>query len=821
LRRVVANLLDNAITHSPPGSPIEVRVSVEDGEFRLQVTPNNIGAGYLIRVRAGQSQTELLLETPVNEWGWYQASQARNTPRPLRPAPVTIEGPAHIDISKPVKLTFESPYRGRVLLTAETHEVLAREWKDVKAGKNEWTFTVAGFVPNVFVSALIIKDPHLESEDSFLPERAFGVKSFPIKPTEYTGKLRVSAPSEVRSRSPLRVELDTGPTDEPTFATVAVVDEGVLSLTRFKTPNPLDSIFARRALGVDTFETVGWALRLPTAGTGSLPGGGDDYDEDGPGSGDALGRIMPVRPVALWSGVLEVPPNGKLNVDFNLPLYRGKVRVMAVTMGKKKVGSAEAEVLVRDPLTIQTTLPRFMVPHDEAEIPVFITNLSDGPREVTVSIRAEVVDAGGLSAAASSGPPLRIKGRHERITRIEKGASQTVVFPIRALHQAGAARLRVSARSGQEEVWDEALIPFVPPGPRERQVRRIELVKGGNDLTDHLQGWIPTSERSNLWVTTNPHTESFEHLRFLVRYPYGCLEQTTSTMRPLLFASQFLGQVDPSFAPGDGEFGRIIRAGIDRILSMRHTGGGFAFWPGGGYVDAWSTAYATHFLFDADRLGYTLPNGVLDEALKYLESNLSTGRASHYGDAEPYAHYVLALAGKGRKARLSQLVNQLPAAPQGRQAETAYMLKAALYLTGDRRYEDDLKAVDTSPMGTSRETGYPFYSDLRYRGFVLNIFFDLFGNDPAGNRLAEQVAEGLKGQRSTYYTTQELAWATTGLGKWYRGLATSFEGPTLVANGRPMEPTVSAAGSDRSWAIARASEYETLVLEVAVTPERP
>ncbi|MFU8807013.1 MAG: alpha-2-macroglobulin family protein, partial [Bradymonadaceae bacterium] len=486
-----------------------------------------------------------------------------------------------------------------------------------------------------------------------------------------------------------------------------------------------------------------------------------------------------------------------------------------------KVGTAQAQVVVRDPLTIQTTLPRFMIPHDEAEIPVFVTNLMDGPRDVTVSISAEVLDAGGLSAAAS-GPPLRIKGRHERKIRIEKGASQTVVFPIRALHQAGAARVRVSAKSGSEELFDEAIIPFVPPGPRERRLQRVELAKGENNLKEHLQGWVPTSERSTLWVTTNPHSESFEHLRFLARYPYGCLEQTTSTTRPMLFASQFLGQVDPTLAPGDGEFGAMIRAGIDRILSMRHPGGGFTFWPGGGYVDPWSSAYATHVLFDADRLGYTLPNGVLDEALKYLEGTLSTGNTSHYGDAEPYAHYLLAMAGRGRKARIAQLVNQLPTSAKGRQAETAYMLKAALYLTGDRRYENDLKAVDTSPMDDDRETGYPFYSDLRYRGFVLNIFFDLFGNDPAGDRLAEQVAEGLKGQRSGYYTTQELAWATTGLGKWYKGIATSYQGPTLVANGRPMDPTVNAASSsDRSWEIPRASEYEVLRLDVVEPPERP
>jgi alpha-2-macroglobulin len=800
-------------------------VSVTSGKFAMQITPGDIGSGYLIVAEVDGARTELLLEREGEPWQWYMESQLQRTPRPTRPAPVAIEGPDRLMVGAPTTITFTAPFKGKVLLTAETHEVLAAEWRDVDAGTNQWAFTVERFVPNVYVSALLVKDPHLESRQDFLPERAFGVRSFQVEPAEYSRPVRLEVPTTVRSRSSLRAEIDLGRLDEPTFATVAVVDEGVLSLTRFSSPDPLQGLFARRALGVDTFETVGWALRLPAGGTGSAPGGGDDFfDEQGPDGADGLGRTMPVRPVALWSGIVAVPDSGKLALDFDLPLYRGKLRVMAVTMGPGKIGRAEAEVLVQDPLTVQATLPRFLSPHDQAEVPVFVTNLTGSRATITVSLEAHVHGTGGQSAVTDSGPPLRVEGRRERVIDVDHGASQTVVFPLRALYQSGAARVVVRARSGAHEVYDEVVLPFVPPGPRQREVKRVALRQGANDLSAHLAGWVPTSEHTTVWVTAQPHAESFDHLRYLIRYPYGCLEQTTSTLRPMLFAAHILGQVDPSFASGDGELEQMIRSGLDRILSMRHQGGGFTYWPGASEVEPWSTTYATHLLLDADRQGYALPAGVLNEALTYLERNLAAnhgGYTSHQ-ETEPYAHYVLAMAGKGQRARILQLIGRLPPSPRGRQAEEAYMLKAALFLAGDRRFEQELRAVDVSPLASSRELGYPFYSDLRYRGFMLNVFFDLFGADPAAAPLAEQVARGLAGQRSGYFSTQELAWAMTGLGKWYGGLAASFGPARLMADGRELLTQTSIDGrADRSWSVVRASEYGKLELVVDRMGEGP
>ena len=144
------------------------------------------------------------------------------------------------------------------------------------------------------------------------------------------------------------------------------------------------------------------------------------------------------------------------------------------------------------------------------------------------------------------------------------------------------------------------------------------------------------------------------------------------------------------------------------------------------------------------------------------------------------------------------------------------MLKAALYRAGDRRYERELRNPDVSATTDVRSNGWSFYSDRRRRGFMLSTFHDLFGADPGGEPLARRVAEGLQGQRSEYYTTQELVWGVTGLGKWVEKGATRFSPPTLLSNGKALAPQENkrARASDRTWALARASERPGLQLQV-------
>jgi hypothetical protein len=823
---------DRTLREVPEGKQ---EATVTGGKLSFSVTPAEAPAGYVVRVRAGNALTELVLdgEYPYSYYGYADGSSADRTPRPARPTQLVVTVPKEVKVGEDVAVSVKTPYRGKLLWTVETDRIVHSEWRDATGAAADWKFKLAAFAPNVYVSAFLVKDPHLESKDAFMPDRAFGISSARVAPTEFTQALRLEAPKEIRSSSPLSVTLDVGRAAGPTVAAVAVVDEGILSLTSFQTPDPLAQLFAKRALGVETYETIGWTMLHQPAGSSSHTGGGDEEDGEGEGDDGPLGkgRVQPVKPVALFSGIVPVGADGKLTIPFAIPQYRGQLRVMAITASATRIGRAEAKVTVRDPLVVQTTFPRFVSQNDQLQIPVFLTNVSGGPLEVSLSLASEALAVPGIAAPKGAPPPIAFTGKSTGTLKLEDGRADTVVFQARATLPIGGAKLRVVAtakgRAGTLTVTDEVEVPFLPAGPKERAISKVRVPAGKLDLAAQpaLRGWVATSETTTFWLTANPYGEAFEHLEYLIHYPYGCIEQTTSATRPLLYVGELAEQLDPALSQGRIE--DMVLAGINRVLSMETPAGGLGYWPGATEPEEWATAYATHMLLDAKRAGYAVPDDRLAGILTWIDARVSLrerngrvhpNRWGHYDEqAEAYLHYVLALAGKGKKARIATLIGNIPPVPKGELAEGLYMLKAALYLAGDRRYERDLKAVDASPIVEDRSNGWSFYSDRRRRAFMLSTFFDLFGNDAAGEALAQRVAGDLTGRASSYYNTQELVWGVTGLGKWVKALVAkgATAGGTLTADGTAIAPRAGRPqAKDRTWTVARASEYKSLVLDV-------
>lgn len=499
------------------------KVAVSDGAFTIRLTPGGDAPAFLLRVRAGPATSELHFDGLGASYAWAPAESVDRTPGPSRPTWLAMDAPSRVGKGTPITVRVTAPWRGRALFTVETDRVVQSEWRAVEPGEAQYTFSLAEFTPNVYISAFMIKDPHLESPQAYVPDRALGVRSITIEPQEFRQAVKLEVPQEVRSQSQLVVRLDLRDgerpyTGEPAFATVAVVDEGILSLTRFESPDPLRLLFAKRALGVDTYETMGWALLVPAAQ--GAAGGDGPSDREVPAADG--GRVSPVKPVALWSGVVPVPKDGHLEIPFLLPLYRGKVRVMAVVSTHKRIGSAAAEVTVRDPVVVQTTLPRFLSYGDQFEIPVALTNLTSAPQKVTVAVQVAPIPVPGLVSDPAAPPAVEILGSREQVLPLGKGSQAVALFKARAAVQVGAAKLKVMVQAPGLQLKDEATVPILPAGPKERTVQRIALSPNTTlDLKGYLRGWTPTSERSTLWVTTNPYGSAFDHLKYLLTYPYG------------------------------------------------------------------------------------------------------------------------------------------------------------------------------------------------------------------------------------------------------------------------------------------------------------
>ena len=487
-----------------------------DGTFSLDVTPQSDSAGTLVRVTSGDALTELFVEGNGRRYWWSDSETVVDTtPRPLRPANLPIEVVGSVDVGEVNTLTAIAPYSGRILFTLETDRILDSIWMDATAGPNEWRFLVEEFTPNVYVSAFLIKDPHLESAEAFLPDRAFGVASVTVEPIDYEQKIVLNAPEEVRPYSKLDIEVDVGTGMGETYATIAAVDEGVLSLTGFKDPNPLAKIFTQRALGVSTYETIGWTLLSEPSGPSSSTGGDGD-------SGNA--RVQMVKPVALWSGLVKADANGKVKASFDVPGYRGKLRVMVVTANKDRIGAASTNVTVKDPLVLQTTLPRFLITGDEAEIPVMVSNQSGKDQQVTVQLDATELFVGAepdITDGSEPVPVFTFLSKQSGVLSIAAGEAKTAVFAVRTRDVPGAAHLLVTAKAGSLYSKEELDIPLQTAASESRETFKVPLHAGSNDLAPHFDGWVGGTDKTTLWVTANPYAQAMTHLRHLVRYPYG------------------------------------------------------------------------------------------------------------------------------------------------------------------------------------------------------------------------------------------------------------------------------------------------------------
>ena len=794
-------------------------VTVVGGRSSEVFSIRSSASGYVVEADSGDAHTSVFVAGDRRRWSWRRPGGSSDaTPRPGRPSWLSLDAAESVRVGEEAVLRFIAPYRGRALVAIETDTVIRSEWIEVAAaGPVQWRFTVPSFAPNVYLSALVVKDPHLVSDLAYLPDRALGVRSVTVEPTRFVQPVRLITPEAIRSGSPIEINLELGPLDEPVFATVAAVDEGILSLTGFPSPDPLAILFAQRALGVRTGETVGWSLSMPGQGSNESPGG----DRAAP-----LGRVLAVEPVALWSGVVAVPRSGRITLSMDVPEYQGALRVMAVTVGPTKIGHATARVVVRDPIVLQPTLPRFLSPGDEITVPVQVTNQSGERRSIDVALE--------ISGAADGTALARVEPIPIEPLDLDHGGSGTIRFRVVVGAETGFLEARVVARSDGIDVESRARVPIHPTGSVARRQHRIALTAGMNDLTPALGGWLPFTERSTFRLTPNPYADVIGHLRYLVRYPYGCIEQTISSTRPLLYVPGLIEALEPELVH-DRPVDDMIRHGIDRLLSMQTPAGGFAYWPGGTEPVAWGTAHASQLLLEASELGHPVPEARLGEALSWIERELDRAAAGETNvvraETEAYLHFVLARAGRGRKARMLELVQRLDQPSSGPRREARFLLEAGLYLAGDQRFAASLLRPDLRPVTDRRVDGWSFYSDRRRRGLMLAILADLFGPSPATIELADLVAESLRGRVSRGFSTQELAWAVSGLAQLFRPGATSWEPPTLWADGRRVAPLESdlepgvkgPVGGDPpdlpTWELYRASEYEQVALEVPLKGE--
>jgi uncharacterized protein YfaS (alpha-2-macroglobulin family) len=659
--------------------------------------------------------------------------------------------------------SLEAPFAGLMLLTIERDRVLYRQW--LRLDSNTATVGIrlpAGTAPNAYLVATLLRP--LDSVEQHAPARAFGAAPIFMDRAPNSLDVELAAPEVTRPRTELAVAFRVGHLQAGRQAqvTIAAVDEGILQITNFTTPSPLDFFCQRRRLSLESFDI--WSLLLPEYTRilrQSSPGGGDaEMLMETPPGGGLLSPVAArrVKPVALWSGIVRGAAAWD-TVRFDLPEFNGTLRLMAVAAAEDRFGAASQTTQVTDPIVLSPNLPRFLAPGDEIAVPVQIYNGIDETGGGDLSIRLELMLEG----------PVTVQGEASRQLVLAGGREQVVPFRVRATDEIGPATLTFSADGGGERVSVTTELAVRPPQPRE-VIATTGVVRPDRPAAVTLSDdWYAGTGHARVTVSPLPIAQFGSALTYLLKYPYGCIEQKTSRGFPLLYFAELARRIAPE-AFGDRDADYFVNSTIDYLVAMSVPGRGFATWPGATNTsfNAWASVYATHFLVEAERKDYLVPKPVLVSALADVAS---LARSSEQGwdnswparqrlNTRAYAVYVLALAGRPERGAMDYLLqNQLPNLTPAARTHLA----GAFGLSGQTDVMRQILPAQDAPRPETRSLGYSFDSPARAEAILLDVLATV---DPEHEQIPiilARLAQHAKNGR--WHNTQENGFALLALGK--------------------------------------------------------
>ncbi|CUH79831.1 alpha-2-macroglobulin family protein [Tropicibacter naphthalenivorans] len=551
--------------------------------------------------------------------GWYAPATARDTPDMLE---LSLDAPAY-QAGDTATLRMVPRYAGKALVTVLADRVISMQAVDVTEGENTLALPVTDeWGAGVYVTAQVIRPMDVTAGQN--PARALGLAHAAVDPGARKLNVAFDAPLEAAPRAPLTARVKVDAPDGEAFVTVAAVDLGILNLTGFRSPNPAGHYFGQRRLGVEIRDIYGRLIDGMNGAMGTIRSGGD--------AGAAM-RMQSPPPteavVAFFSGPVTVR-DGVAEVSFDLPDFNGTVRLMAVAWTDTAVGQAEQDVLVRDPVVIAASLPRFLAPGDTSRLLLEFTHTKGGAGEMPLSVTSD-----GLGIALS-----------RRVTLPEQGKTSVEVALAAAL--IGDHTIDVTLQTPQGALLTKKLTLGVRANdPAVGATRRFSLAPGQTLTLDREVFAGLRLAGSSAMVSAGPlaRFDAPGLLASLDRYPYGCTEQVTSKALPLLYMSSIAEPL------GLGDKDRMdlrIAQSITKVLTRQAPNGAFGLW--GAYSgDAWLDAYVTDFLSRARAAGHEVPDLAFRNALDNLKTRIAY--AADFDDGgEDIAYALMVLAREGAAA---------------------------------------------------------------------------------------------------------------------------------------------------------------------------
>ncbi|MBN1499910.1 MAG: hypothetical protein JW982_07140, partial [Spirochaetes bacterium] len=619
--------------------------------------------------------------------------------------------------------------KGYALLSIENgKKVIEQKWIETKDGDNKIILPLTKEMsPNIYVHVSLIQ-PH-KGKTTDTPLRLYGIIPILVKNKETKLDPVLTAASEIKPEQKTEISISEKNNREMTY-TIAIVDEGLLGLTRYQTPDLQKYFYKREALGVKTWDLFDDIV-------GSYSGQLERIIALGGGDGGAEKKQLEENrfpPVVKFLGPFKLEKGEKKKHSIQLPPYIGAVRIMVVAGQNGAYGSAEKSVLVRQPLMILTTLPRVLGPDEDVQIPVAVFAKSKDIKKVTVTVKDD--------------KNLKFTSEKTKVVTFDKPGDTIVTFSARTSSGIGRAAVSVDAVSGKETANQTISVEIRSPNPPENRITLAELKPGEKWNTMIAPFGLDNTNSAVIEVSSLPPINLEKRLDYLIQYPHGCLEQTTSSVFPQLYLSSLTDMTKEKKALIDSN----INAGIARIRQFQITSGALTYWPGQEYqINDWTSVYAGHFLAEAEKAGYSVPSSLLVPWTKYQTRVANSWNAKDTGSAliQAYRLYVLALVKSPSAGAMNRLKESDKLNNTGR-----YLLAAAFYISGQKKAAEEITANTAVTVEKYNNYDYTFGSELRDNSVILNTL-TVMGQKMKGKKLADEITGQLASK--TWYSTQSTA----------------------------------------------------------------
>ncbi|MCX6287999.1 MAG: MG2 domain-containing protein [Bacteroidetes bacterium] len=723
-------------SHLRPVDSATVRTASGKGSYKFRVDYDEWGR-YLIKV-TDRSSGHIAGKVVYVDWpGYFRMPGGEKQAASML---TLTTDKSKYTVGETVKLSLPTSPDGRALLTVENgSRVLKSFWTPTSKGSTDISFKITeDMAPNCYAFMTLIQ-PHAQSKND-LPIRLYGVVPVFVENPETHLKPVISLKGKLVPMQSASITVKEAK-GRPMSYTLAVVDEGLLDLTRFKTPDAWTVFYAREALGIKTWDLFDQVMGAFSGDLQRILSIGGDQDLLRRSSLKANRFKAMVK----FFGPFELKKGESRTTTFTMPEYIGSVRVMVVAGYKGAYGSEEQTAAVKKPLMVQGTLPRVLGPGENVKLPVSVFAMEKTVKNVKVSIEVNTL--------------FQVSGGNTRDLSFSDIGDQLVNFDLKVGDMTGIAKVKIIAVSGNERAENTIEIDIRNPNLPVTDVYEKTIPALGNWNTAFTVRGLAGTNSGTIELTSMPPLNLEKWMSFLIHYPYGCIEQTTSSVFPQLYLKDLVELSSETKARTE----QNIKAGIQMIRSFQMANGGLTYWPGSGYADDWGSCYAGHFMLEAEKKGFVLPPNFL-AAWKVFqrEKAISWTWNANWNNNEllqAYRLYTLALARSPELGAMNKLLER-----KDLSLTAKWRLAGAYLLAGKPEVAQQLTNGIGITVSPYIELANTYGSDLRDKAMILEVL-GLMNMKTKAAPLARDIAAELC--KSGWLSTQTSAYCLIALSGFY------------------------------------------------------